>query len=63
MNEQTQKNIAALVEIRDNPDTTAAVRIQAIQTLQKIIDSAGTAEQPRKDAKAIMQEIRSKRAT
>ncbi|MBO7529855.1 MAG: hypothetical protein J6T37_08280 [Bacteroidales bacterium] len=48
-----------LIAIRDDVDTSPAVRIQAIQTLQKIIDAVGvvkTDDQP--SAEDIMKKIR-----
>lgn len=39
MDKETKKNITTLIEIRDDPMTSPAVRIQAIQTMQKILDS------------------------
>lgn len=41
LDEETQKNIKKLIEIRDDPNTAPAVRIQAIQTMQKIMDTLG----------------------
>ena len=40
-----EDNMAALLAIRDNPDTPQAVKIQAIQSIQKImLESAPTAD-------------------
>lgn len=38
---ETQKNIKQLIQIRDDVATSPAVRIQAIQTMQKILDNIG----------------------
>lgn len=38
---ETQENIKQLIQIRDDVSTSPAVRIQAIQTMQKILDSIG----------------------
>lgn len=57
---ETQENIKQLVQIRDDAATSPAVRIQAIQTLQKILDNMGasaTDNQP--SAEDIMSKIRS----
>lgn len=59
---ETQENIKQLVQIRDDAATSPAVRIQAIQTLQKILDNMGAAvsdSQP--SAEDIMAKIRSKK--
>ena len=56
---ETQENIKQLVQIRDDAATSPAVRIQAIQTLQKILDNIGasaTDNQP--SAADIMSKIR-----
>ena len=56
---ETQENIKQLVQIRDDAATSPAVRIQAIQTLQKILDNMGASsgdDQP--SAKDIMSKIR-----
>lgn len=40
-----EDNMAALLAIRDNPDTPQAVKIQAIQSIQKImLESAPAAD-------------------
>ena len=59
INKQTEQNIKALLAIRDDVETSPAVRIQAIQTLQKIFDAVGavkTDDQP--SAEDIMKKIR-----
>lgn len=59
LNEQTERNLNKLVTLRDDPNTPPAVCIQAIQTMQKIIDSAsiaGKANTP--TASDIMEKIR-----
>lgn len=56
---ETQKNIKQLIQIRDDVSTSPAVRIQAIQTMQKILDNIGasaTDDQP--SAENIMAKIR-----
>ena len=56
---ETQENIKQLVQIRDDVSTSPAVKIQAIQTLQKILDNMGASagdDQP--SAKDIMSKIR-----
>ena len=57
---ETQENIKQLVQIRDDAATSPAVRIQAIQTLQKILDSIGaSASDNQPSAEDIMSKIRS----
>lgn len=57
---ETQENIKQLVQIRDDVATPPAVRIQAIQTLQKILDSIGaSASDNQPSAEDIMSKIRS----
>lgn len=41
---ETQKNIERLIQIRDDVATSPAVRIQAIQTMQKILDNIGASQ-------------------
>ena len=56
---ETQENIKQLIQIRDDVATSPAVRIQAIQTMQKILDNIGASagdEQPTADD--IMKKIR-----
>ena len=56
---ETQTNIKALIAIRDDPNTPPAVCIQAIQTMQKIIDSASIASKAdTPTASDIMEKIR-----
>ena len=43
LKKETEQNIKILVDIRDDAGTSPAVRIQAIQTMQKIIDNIGVA--------------------
>lgn len=63
LHEQTQANLNILIEIRDNPETTAGVRIQAIQAIQKIVDNAGaSAESARPTETQIMELIRKNNA-
>ena len=48
-----------LIKIRDDVETSPAVRIQAIQTMQKIIDNMGAAtSEERPSADDIMKKIR-----
>lgn len=57
---ETEQNIKMLIKIRDDVETSPAVRIQAIQTMQKILDNMGAAvsdSQP--TAEDIMAKIRS----
>ena len=56
---ETQENIKQLIQIRDDVSTPPAVRIQAIQTMQKILDNMGASTpdgQP--SASDIMKKIR-----
>ena len=56
---ETQENIKQLIQIRDDVSTSPAVKIQAIQTLQKILDNMGASagnDQP--SATDIMAKIR-----
>jgi hypothetical protein len=63
LHEQTQANLNILIEIRDNPETTPGVRIQAIQAIQKIVDNAGAAATPgRPTEDQIMEMIRKNKA-
>ena len=56
---ETQTNIKALIAIRDDLNTSPAVRIQAIQTMQKIMDNIGaTASDDRLTVDDIMKKIR-----
>ena len=59
LDKEIEQNMKTLIAIRDDVDTSPAVRIQAIQTLQKIIDAVGvvkTDDQP--SAEDIMNKIR-----
>lgn len=57
--DETQKNLETLKEIRDDPMTSPAVRIQAIQTMQKILDGIGaSATDNRPTEEDIMKKIR-----
>ena len=59
LNEQTERNLNKLVTLRDDPNTPPAVCIQAIQTMQKIIDSASIASKAdTPTASDIMEKIR-----
>ena len=56
---ETQKNIKQLIQIRDDVATSPAVRIQAIQTMQKILDNIGaSATDGQPTAADIMTKIR-----
>ena len=44
LDKQIEMNIKTLIDIRDDVATSPAVRIQAIQTLQKIMDSLNAVE-------------------
>lgn len=60
LDKETQTNIKALITIRDDLETSPAVRIQAIQTMQKIMDNIGaTASDDRLTTDDIMKKIRS----
>ena len=59
LDKETQTNIKALIAIRDDLNTSPAVRIQAIQTMQKIMDNIGaTASGDRLTTDDIMKKIR-----
>ena len=59
LDKETQTNIKALIAIRDDINTSPAVRIQAIQTMQKIMDNIGaTASDDRPTTDDIMKKIR-----
>jgi hypothetical protein len=56
---ETQKNIEQLIQIRDDVATSPAVRIQAIQTMQKILDNMGASQsETQPTADDIMKKIR-----
>lgn len=61
LDSETKKNIQKLIEIRDDPETAPAVRIQAIQTMQKIMDTVGAikADKAAPTEADIMKKIRS----
>ena len=60
LDKETQTNIKSLIAIRDDLNTSPAVRIQAIQTMQKIMDNIGaTVSDDRPTADDIMKKIRS----
>lgn len=60
LDSETKKNIEKLIEIRDDPMTVPAVRIQAIQTMQKIMDNIGAMKEDKAPTEAdIMKKIRS----
>lgn len=59
LDKETNKNISTLIAIRDDVNTTPAVRIQAIQTMQKIMDGIGAATAENKlSEEDIMKKIR-----
>lgn len=60
LDKETETNIKALIAIRDDLETSPAVRIQAIQTMQKIMDNIGAqADDKLPTAASIMKELRS----
>lgn len=62
LDKQIEKNINTLIDIRDSIETSPAVRIQAIQTMHKIIESVGAVNNTRNPSAAnIMQSIRAKK--
>jgi hypothetical protein len=59
LDKETETNIKALIKIRDDVETSPAVRIQAIQTMQKIIDALGANTADDRPSEAdIMKKIR-----
>ena len=59
IDKETEKNIKMLIKIRDDVETSPAVRIQAIQTMQKILDNVGASSaDDRPTAEEIMKKIR-----
>ena len=59
LDKETELNIKTLIAIRDDLETSPAVRIQAIQTMQKIMESIGAVESDtRPGADDIMKKIR-----
>lgn len=59
IDKETEQNIKMLIKIRDDVETSPAVRIQAIQTMQKILDNIGaSASDGRPSADDIMNKIR-----
>lgn len=59
LDKETETNIKALIKIRDDVETSPAVRIQAIQTMQKIIDALGANSADDRPSEAdIMKKIR-----
>jgi hypothetical protein len=62
LDKETELNIKTLIAIRDDVETSPAVRIQAIQTMQKIMDAVGATEvDERPTAEDIMKKIRGKK--
>ena len=62
IDKETEQNIKMLIKIRDDLDTSPAVRIQAIQTMQKILDNMGAAAPDNTPtADDILAKIRSKK--
>lgn len=60
LTKETEMNIRSLIAIRDNVETQPAVRIQAIQTLQKIMTEMGSSASDNRPTEAdIMKKIRS----
>lgn len=59
LDKETEMNIKTLIEIRDSMETSPAVRIQAIQTMQKIMDNIGaTTTETQITEEDIMKKIR-----
>ena len=59
LDNETEQNIKTLIAIRDDLETSPAVRIQAIQTMQKIMDAVGaTQTDAQPSADDIMKKIR-----
>ena len=59
ISKETELNIKALIAIRDDLNTSPAVRIQAMQTMQKIMDALGaTVEDDRPSEGDILNKIR-----
>lgn len=62
LDKETELNIQTLIAIRDDLETSPAVRIQAIQTMQKIMDAVGmTEDESKPSADDILKKIRSKK--
>ena len=62
IDKETEQNIKMLIKIRDDLETSPAVRIQAIQTMQKILDNMGAAAPDNTPtADDILAKIRSKK--
>lgn len=60
LDKETELNVKTLIAIRDDAATSPAVRIQAIQTMQKILDSMGALKSDETPtAEDIMNKIRS----
>ena len=60
LDKETELNVKTLIAIRDDAATSPAVRIQAIQTMQKILDSIGVLKSDETPtAEDIMSKIRS----
>lgn len=61
LDKETEYNLKTLISIRDDVETSPAVRIQAIQTMQKIMDGLGATNAENKlSADDILKKIRSK---
>lgn len=58
---ETEANVKMLVSIRDDVETSPAVRIQAIQTLQKIMDACNVVPEGQVTEDDIMKKIRGKK--
>jgi len=60
LDKETEYNLKTLISIRDDVETSPAVRIQAIQTMQKIMDGIGATNTDNKlSADDILKKIRS----
>ena len=62
LDKETEYNLKTLISIRDDVGTSPAVRIQAIQTMQKIMDGLGATNTGTKlSADDILKKIRSEK--
>lgn len=62
LDKETEYNLKTLISIRDDVETSPAVRIQAIQTMQKIMDGlGGTNTENKLSADDILKKIRSEK--
>ena len=62
LDKETEYNLKTLISIRDDVETSPAIRIQAIQTMQKIMDGLGATNTENKlSADDILKKIRSEK--